>query len=207
MAEDGTRKGESTGRGKDGRGATVELTPTRIVTRTKRAADEANGEPESERYDALDVREPEFMWQPVAGKSRAGEGDVANAPGWLKRSRASRRRSAMHNAFASLLTVAVIAAIAAAAFAVLTGKVGDKLGTLRSMIPASGGAKAPAGKSPTAASPQPDRVPGQDSAPTPAEGAGKDSSGGQDSPAATPPPGGEDGPPAAEPDAPERGER
>lgn len=203
MAEDGTRKGDSTARGKDMRGEAGELATTRIVTRAKRAASEADAEPDSERYDFLDGREPEFMWQPVTGRSRAGEGDAVDAPGWLERSRASKRRSALHNVLASLLTVAVIAAIAAAAFAVVTGK----LGTLRGLIPASGSVKAPAAKQPAAAAPQPERAPSQDTAPAPAEGAGKDGGGAQEQPATTPPPGGEDGPPAAEPGAPERGER
>lgn len=196
MGADGARKN-------DGEGA--ELATTRIVTRTKTAAAEADlADADGNRYDFLDAHEPEFMWQPVTGRSHAGEGEVATRPTWLERSRAFRRRSLWHNVLAALLTLAVIGTIAGGALAVLTGKIGP----LRGWLPAGSTAKAPAGKAPSATAPQPaapERAASPE--PPPAEGSGASKESGVPEVTQSPPPGGEDGPPAAEPGAPERGER
>ena len=189
MAAERIGTGNVAGRSGTDRAEEVTAAPTRLVTRAAQAA-ATEADPFDQRYDFLDDRETEFKWRPASGGEQAGEGEIRTAPAWVKRSRAHKSRSILKTALASVLTLAVIAFVATAAYFFMSGRFGTvKPAPVETKASSQPAVTAPA-PVPAAATAAPNAV-----QPAPAQPENGESAAGAERPVAAPP-GGEDGPPA-----------
>lgn len=202
MAAERSGSGTTGSANGSGQGDDTTATPTRLVTRP---AAQQSADPVDDHYDFLDDRDVEFKWRPASGGEQAGEAEGRTAPAWVKRARAEKGRSAMRSGLASVLTLAVIGLVVAAAFLIISGRSGGRkpppeVAPAASKVPAAPAADAPTSAAQRQANPQtpvqPASPPTADTAPNapPAPADSSDSANGMDK-AVTDPPGGEDGPP------------